>query len=745
MTLGSKEAFERLPLKTYTEKAYLDYSMYVILDRALPHLCDGLKPVQRRIIYAMSELGLSAQSKHKKSARTVGDVLGKFHPHGDSACYEAMVLLAQPFATRYPLVDGQGNWGSPDDPKSFAAMRYTEARLTAIAKVLLNELGQGTVDWQPNFDGTLKEPKLLPARVPTILLNGTTGIAVGMATDIPPHNLREIINAAVHLLDRPDAALPELMRFVKGPDYPTPAEIISSPADLAKVYETGTGSIRMRAIFSLEDTDVVINALPHQSSPARILEQIAAQMQAKKLPMIIDLRDESDHESPIRLVLTLRSNRVNASDIMTHLFATTDLEKTYRVNLNMIGVDGRPRVKPLKVILTEWLDWRRETIKRRITHRLNQVMDRLNILQGYLVAFLNIDEVIQIVRDDDDPKSVLMIRFGLSDIQADAVLDLRLRQLAKLEEVKIQAEQNKLDDERKSLEEILASRTTMTGLMREELMQDADLFGDERRSPIVERQEARAIREDQLVPSEAVTIVLSENGWIRAAKGYDADPVSLAYKSGDRFLTSVQGRSNQPLVAFDDGGRAYSIQTHSLPSARSQGEPLSGRIDLANGVTITQLALADESARWILATDHGYGFICRHGHLLGRNKAGKSVVNLGDAHLLPPTLIDDIKLSRIAVAVSTGHLLIFEASELAELARGKGNKLVQISSAQIKEGHRVTAIAVIPPLRSLRVKAGRRHVTLSAVDLDDFVAQRARRGKLLPRGFQRVDRLEAES
>ena len=745
MTLGSKEAFERLPLKTYTEKAYLDYSMYVILDRALPHLCDGLKPVQRRIIYAMSELGLSAQSKHKKSARTVGDVLGKFHPHGDSACYEAMVLLAQPFATRYPLVDGQGNWGSPDDPKSFAAMRYTEARLTAIAKVLLNELGQGTVDWQPNFDGTLKEPKLLPARVPTILLNGTTGIAVGMATDIPPHNLREIINAAVHLLDRPDAALPELMRFVKGPDYPTPAEIISSPADLAKVYETGTGSIRMRAIFSLEDTEVVINALPHQSSPARILEQIAAQMQAKKLPMIIDLRDESDHESPIRLVLTLRSNRVNASDIMTHLFATTDLEKTYRVNLNMIGVDGRPRVKPLKVILTEWLDWRRETIKRRITHRLNQVTDRLNILQGYLVAFLNIDEVIQIVRDVDDPKSVLMIRFGLSDIQADAVLDLRLRQLAKLEEVKIQAEQNKLDDERKSLEEILASRTTMTGLMREELMQDADLFGDERRSPIVERQEARAIREDQLVPSEAVTIVLSENGWIRAAKGYDADPVSLAYKSGDRFLTSVQGRSNQPLVAFDDCGRAYSIQTHSLPSARSQGEPLSGRIDLANGATITQLALADESARWILATDHGYGFICRHGHLLGRNKAGKSVVNLGDAHLLPPTLIGDIKLSRIAVAVSTGHLLIFEASELAELARGKGNKLVQISSAQIKEGHRVTAIAVIPPLRSLRVKAGRRHVTLSAVDLDDFVAERARRGKLLPRGFQRVERLEAES
>ena len=745
MALESTEAFERLPLKTYTEKAYLDYSMYVILDRALPHIGDGLKPVQRRIVYAMSELGLSAQSKHKKSARTVGDVLGKFHPHGDSACYEAMVLLAQPFSTRYPLVDGQGNWGSPDDPKSFAAMRYTEARLTPIAKILLDELGHGTVDWQPNFDGTLKEPKLLPARVPSILLNGTTGIAVGMATDIPPHNLREVVNAAIHLLDDPAASASDLMRFVPGPDYPTTAEIISPSADLRKIYETGNGSIRMRATYASEDGDIVINALPHQASPARILEQIAAQMQAKKLPMIVDIRDESDHENPIRLVLTPRSNRVNAEEVMMHLFATTDLEKSYRVNLNMIGVDGRPQVKSLHSILTEWLDWRRQTVTRRLTHRLDQVMDRLHILEGYLVAYLNIDEVIQIIREEDEPKHELMLRFGLSEIQANAILDLRLRYLAKLEEVKIQVEQTELEKEQKYLEGVLGSRAKMTRLMRDELTQDAETYGDERHSPIVARQEARALREDQLVASEPVTVVLSDNGWIRSAKGHDIDPRALTYKSGDQYLTSAQGRSNQPLVAFDTTGRAYSVQTHTLPSARSQGEPLSGRIDLTINAKITQLALADETTQWVLATDHGYGFICKHGDLLGRNKAGKSVVNLGDAKLLPPALIGDAELARIAVAVSSGHLLIFEAHELPELAKGKGNKLVQIPPALLKEGHRVTAITVLPALRSLRVIAGKRHVTLSPSDLENFVGERARRGKLLPRGFQRVDELQAES
>ena len=745
MALESTEAFERLPLKTYTEKAYLDYSMYVILDRALPHIGDGLKPVQRRIVYAMSELGLSAQSKHKKSARTVGDVLGKFHPHGDSACYEAMVLLAQPFSTRYPLVDGQGNWGSPDDPKSFAAMRYTEARLTPTAKIFLDELGQGTVDWQPNFDGTLREPKLLPARVPSILLNGTTGIAVGMATDIPPHNLREVVNAAIHLLDDPAASASDLMRFVPGPDYPTTAEIISPSADLRKIYETGNGSIRMRATYASEDGDIVINALPHQASPARILEQIAAQMQAKKLPMIVDIRDESDHENPIRLVLTPRSNRVNAGEVMMHLFATTDLEKSYRVNLNMIGVDGRPQVKSLHSILTEWLDWRRQTVTRRLTHRLDQVMDRLHILEGYLVAYLNIDEVIQIIREEDEPKHELMLRFELSEIQANAILDLRLRHLAKLEEVKIQVEQTELEKEQKYLEGVLGSRAKMTRLMRDELTQDAETYGDERHSPIVARQEARALREDQLVASEPVTVVLSDNGWIRSAKGHDIDPRALTYKSGDQYLTSAQGRSNQPLVAFDTTGRAYSVQTHTLPSARSQGEPLSGRIDLAINAKITQLALADETTQWVLATDHGYGFICKHGDLLGRNKAGKSVVNLGDAKLLPPALIVDAELSRIAVAVSSGHLLIFGAHELPELAKGKGNKLVQIPLALLKEGHRVTAITVLPALRSLRVIAGKRHVTLSPSDLENFAGERARRGKLLPRGFQRVDKLQAES
>lgn len=745
MTESATEGFERLSLKTYTEKAYLDYSMYVILDRALPHLGDGLKPVQRRIIYAMSELGLSAQSKHKKSARTVGDVLGKFHPHGDSACYEAMVLLAQPFSTRYPLVDGQGNWGSPDDPKSFAAMRYTEARLTPIAKLLLDELGLGTVDWQPNFDGTLKEPVLLPARVPSILLNGTTGIAVGMATDIPPHNLAEVGRAAMVLLEQPDASLEQIMACVPGPDYPTTAEIISSPADIRQIYETGLGSVRMRATYVTEDGDIVINALPHQASPARILEQIAAQMQAKKLPMIVDLRDESDHEQPIRLVLTPRSNRVQIDEVMTHLFATTDLEKSYRVNLNMIGIDGRPQVKPLRTILTEWLAWRRQTVTRRLNHRLDQVLDRLHILDGLFIAYLNIDEVIAIIRDSDAPKEALMTRFGLTEIQANAILDLRLRHLAKLEEMKIKAEQEALAAERARLEQLLGSHAAMTALIRDELAADVATYGDARRSPIVTRSEARALREDQLMPAEPVTVVLSENGWIRAAKGHDLDPHALSYKSGDRCLTAVQGRSNQPLVVFDGSGRAFSVATHTLPSARSQGEPLSGRIDLSAGQRAVQLALADESQRWVLATDQGYGFICRHGDLLARNKAGKLVVNLGDANLLAPVPITDVELARIAVVVSSGHLLVFDAAELPELARGRGNRLIQIPPAALKEGHRVVAVAVLPPLRGLRIDSGKRHLTLGAQDLENFYGPRARRGHLLPRGFQRVDRIEAAS
>lgn len=744
MSVVATEGFERLALKTYSEKAYLDYSMYVILDRALPHIADGFKPVQRRIIYAMSELGLSAQSKHKKSARTVGDVLGKFHPHGDSACYEAMVLLAQPFSTRYPLIDGQGNWGSPDDPKSFAAMRYTEARLTPIAKLFLDELEQGTVDWQPNFDGTLKEPKLLSARVPGILLNGTTGIAVGMATDIPPHNLREVVSAAVHLLDHPNATTADLCQYIQGPDYPTDAEIISSRADLEAIYATGHGSVRMRATYVIEEGDIVVNALPYQASPAKVLEQIAAQMNAKKLPMIVDLRDESDHENPTRLVLTPRSNRVDFEQVMAHLFATTDLEKSYRVNVNVIGIDGKPQVKALVPLLSEWLIWRRETVTRRLTHRLDQVMDRLHILEGYLIAYLNIDEVIQIIREEEDPKAELMRRFGLSEVQANAILDLRLRHLARLEEIKIQAEQNALEAERLKLEGILGSRAKMTALIREELTRDAQTYGDDRRSPLVERGEARALREDQLMPSEPVTAILSENGWIRAAKGHDIDPLALAYKSGDGYLCAAKGRSNHPLVVFDSDGRAYTLQTHTLPSARSQGEPLSGRIDLPPKSRAVQLALGDETTRWVLATDQGYGFVCRHGDLIGRNKAGKGVVNLSGAALLPPVAITDVETDRIAVVVSSGHLLVFPVAELPELARGKGNKLIQIPAAALKEGHRVVALTVYQPGQSLRVIAGKRHVTLSGQDLEAFAAERAKRGRLLPRGLQRVDALEVE-
>lgn len=744
MSLVATEGFERLALKTYSEKAYLDYSMYVILDRALPHIADGLKPVQRRIIYAMSELGLSAQSKHKKSARTVGDVLGKFHPHGDSACYEAMVLLAQPFSTRYPLIDGQGNWGSPDDPKSFAAMRYTEARLTPIAKLFLDELDQGTVDWQPNFDGTLKEPKLLSARVPGILLNGTTGIAVGMATDIPPHNLREVVSAAIHLLDHPDASTADLCQFIHGPDYPTDAEIITAPADLEAIYATGHGSVRMRATYVTEDGDIVINALPYQASPAKVLEQIAGQMNAKKLPMIVDLRDESDHESPTRLVLTPRSNRVDFDQVMTHLFATTDLEKSYRVNVNVIGIDGKPQVKALVPLLSEWLAWRRDTVTRRLTHRLDQVLDRLHVLEGYLIAYLNIDEVIRIIREEEDPKTEFMRRFGLSEVQANAILDLRLRHLARLEEIKIQAEQQALETERLGLEGILGSRSKMTALIRQELTRDADTYGDARRSPIVVRGEARALREDQLMPSEPVTAILSENGWIRAAKGHDIEPLTLGYKSGDGFLCAVKGRSNHALVVFDSDGRAYTLQTHTLPSARSQGEPLSGRVDLPPKARAVQLALGDDTARWVLATDHGYGFVCRHTDLVGRNKAGKHVVNLADAKLLPPVAIGDPETDQIAVVVSSGHLLVFPVAELPELARGKGNKLIQVPSSALKEGHRVVALTVMSQGQSLRVIAGKRHVTLNAQDLVAFTAERAKRGRLLPRGLQRVDALEVE-
>jgi len=740
--MGIQDNFEQLPLKDFTEKAYLDYSMYVILDRALPHIGDGLKPVQRRIIYAMSELGLSAVSKHKKSARTVGDVLGKYHPHGDSACYEAMVLMAQNFSYRYPLVDGQGNWGSPDDPKSFAAMRYTESRLTAYAQTLLSELGQGTVEWNDNFDGTLKEPAILPDRLPNIILNGTMGIAVGMATDIPPHNLREVANACVHLLDEPEASLDDLFKFVQGPDYPTDAEIISSRDDIQKMYVSGHGSIRMRAKYELEEHNIIITALPHQVSGAKLLEQIAAQMQAKKLPMIEDLRDESDHENPTRLVVMPKSKRADVDTIMSHLFATTDLEKNYRVNMNMIGLNGRPKVKGLREILVEWLSFRIETVRKRLQYRLDKVLARLHILEGLLIAFLNIDEVIAIIRSEDKPKPVLMERFGISDIQAEAVLELKLRHLAKLEEMAIRGEQAELEKERDHLQKILGSQRLLNRLVRKEILADADKYGDDRRSLIVERGTAQALSATALISNEPVTVVLSQKGWIRAAKGHEVEPEGLNYRSGDAYLSSVLGRTTHPVFILDSTGRFYVTTTHDLPSARSQGEPLTGRLKPPAGSIFTQLLTGSDEDWWLMSSDAGYGFRVQLKDCISKNKAGKAVVTLPKgAQLLAPVQIHN-STDLIAVATLQGRLLVFPTAALPALAKGKGNKLIQIPAADLSSGvDKVVAVAVIAEGANLKVLSGKRKLTLKPADLETYQGVRAKRGYGLPRGFQRVDDL----
>jgi len=742
--MGIQDNFEQIPLKDFTEKAYLDYSMYVILDRALPHIGDGLKPVQRRIVYAMSELGLSAISKHKKSARTVGDVLGKYHPHGDSACYEAMVLMAQNFSYRYPLVDGQGNWGSPDDPKSFAAMRYTESRLTAYAQTLLSELGQGTVDWNDNFDGTLKEPALLPDRLPNILLNGTMGIAVGMATDIPSHNLREVANACVHLLDNPEAPLEDLFNFVQGPDYPTDAEIISSREDIQKMYVTGHGSIRMRAKYELEEHNIIITALPHQVSGAKLLEQIAAQMQAKKLPMIEDLRDESDHENPTRLVVMPKSKRADVEAIMSHLFATTDLEKNFRVNMNMIGLNGRPKVKGLREILVEWLSFRVETVRRRLQYRLDKVLARLHILEGLLIAFLNIDEVIAIIRTEDKPKPVLMERFGITDTQAEAVLELKLRHLAKLEEMAIKGEQADLEKERDHLQKILGSQRLLDRLVRKEILADADKYGDDRRSLIVERDTAQARSTTALINNEPVTIVLSQKGWVRAAKGHDVEPESLNYRSGDGYLCSALGRTTQPVYILDSTGRFYVTSTHDLSSARSQGEPLTGRLKPPAGSLFTHLLTGHEDDWMLMASDAGYGFRVQLKDCVSKNKAGKAVVTLPKgAQVLAPVRIHN-NTDLIAVATLQGRLLVFPTAALPALAKGKGNKLIQILPADLVSGaDKVMGLAVIAEGAALKVVSGKRTLTLKAADLVAYQGVRAKRGQALPRGFQRVEALQS--
>jgi topoisomerase IV subunit A len=736
------EGVEQKALKDYTEQAYLDYSMYVILDRALPQIGDGLKPVQRRIIYAMSELGLSASSKPKKSARTVGDVIGKFHPHGDSACYEAMVLMAQDFSYRYPIVIGQGNWGSTDDPKSFAAMRYTESRLAPYAKSMLQELGQGTVDWAPNFDGTLKEPVVLPARLPNLLLNGTTGIAVGMSTDVPPHNLPEVASALIHLIDNPKASVSHMMKHIKGPDYPTGGELVSSAADIKEIYETGSGTLRLRASYKMEGSDIVVTELPHQISGAKLQEQIAAQMRARKLPQVDDLRDESDHEERTRLVIS-KKRGVDVEQLMSHLFSTTSLERTVRVNMNIIGLDGRPRMFNLLEILKEWLKFRKQTVTNRLGHRLQIVKDRLHILDGLLVAYLSIDEVIAIIREEDEPKPVLMKRFKLADIQAEAILNLRLRNLAKLEEMKIKGEQDELNEERDLLQKTLNSAARMKTLIKKEILEDTEAYGDERRTEIVEREAAQALDETQLVASEPVTVVLSQAGYARAAKGHEIDPTTLNYRSGDAYLAAAQGRSNQLAMFIDSTGRVYSVMAGTLPSARGQGEPLSSRFKPPDGAAFCGTMIGSNEQKYLLASDAGYGFITTLSDLVSRNKAGKSILRVaqGGKAVVPSAVPAEVECL-IAAVSSIGRLLVFEMEELPELAKGKGNKLINIPGPKYKSGEEtMVAATVIPEDGSLQVQTGTRMMTIKWNDLDNYYGDRALRGSMLPKGWRKVERL----
>lgn len=744
--VGGPNEFEKISLSQYTESAYLNYAMYVINDRALPHIGDGLKPVQRRIVYAMSELRLNADAKYAKSARTVGDVIGKFHPHGDSASYEAMVLMAQPFSYRYPLVDGQGNWGSPDDPKSFAAMRYTESKLTKYAEVLLSELGQGTVEWVSNFDGTREEPINLPARLPNILLNGGSGIAVGMATDIPPHNIREVASACIHLLDKPKASVKDLLTHVKAPDFPTGAEIISSKEDIESIYETGKGAVRTRAVYHIEDGDIVITALPFQVSGTKILEQIAQQMQAKKLPMVVDLRDESDHENPTRIVIVPRSNRIDVPGLMSHLFASTDLERTHRVNLNVIGIDGRPAVKDLAQLLSEWLKFRTDTVLRRLKYRLDKILERLHILDGLLIAYLNIDEVIKIIRTEDKPKQVLMKKYKITDIQADAILDLRLRQLAKLEEQKIRGEQDELSAERADLEKTINSKARLKTLIKKEIQADAETYGDERISAVVEREEASAFKEKDLISSEPVTVVLSEKGWVRAAKGHDVDATDLNYRSGDAFLKSGQAKSNQDAVFLDSTGRAYSIPCHTLPSARGQGEPLTGRTNPPAGAYFTGLATGEKEQQYLLASDAGYGYVATLGDMITKNKAGKAQISVPKGGIvIQPAHVTDVKHEFVAAFSNEGRLLIFPVSELPQMARGKGVKIMNIPSARVKERIEfMSHLLVFSEVDTIVVHSGKRKLNLKIDDLEHYRGERARRGLKLPRGFQKVDSVDLE-
>ena len=719
----------------FTENAYLNYAMYVIMDRALPHVADGLKPVQRRIVYAMSELGLKNTAKPKKSARTIGDVIGKYHPHGDSACYEAMVLMSQPFSYRYPLISGQGNFGSPDDPKSFAAMRYTEAKLSAYANTLLNELGQGTVDWQDNFDGTLQEPVTLPARLPNILLNGTTGIAVGMATDIPPHNLSEVVKGCIALLKKPTMTEKELAKYIPAPDLPTKAEIITSPEDLLQLYTTGRGSYKMRATYHVDDKEknlVIIDALPYQISGNKIIEQIANLINAKKLPWVTDIHDESDHQNACRIVLELRSNRVDIEPMMSHLFASTDLESNYRVNLNMIGTNGKPQVKSLLTILTEWLSVRRDTVTRRLQYRLDKIEQRLHILAGLLIAYLHIDEVIRIIREEDDPKAELMTRYDLTEIQANAILDIRLRQLARLEEIELKREQSDLESEKAQIEAYLNNPDKLTGLMIEELTADMKEHGDKRQSPIVERTEATALKETDLAPSEPVTVIVSKSGWIRSAKGHDVDAANMNYRSGDAYLAHAQGKSNEKVYLMDNTGRSYRLDAHTLPSARGQGEPLTSLLKPTGGASFVNVLMGQDDSKLIMASSQGYGFINTFADLDTNQKAGKNVINFDDACRLITHQIGE-QDTLVGVVSSAGHLLVYPLTELPMMKKGKGNKLIDL-----KDGDSVVAITTFAEGDSLVLDSGKRTLTLKPMDIANFMGTRGRRGALLPKGFQKV-------
>lgn len=735
---------EQMQLQDFTESAYLNYSMYVILDRALPHVADGLKPVQRRIIYAMSELGLKSVAKYKKSARTVGDVIGKFHPHGDSACYEAMVLMAQPFAFRYPLIDGQGNWGSMDEPKSFAAMRYTESKLTPYASVLLSELTQGTVNWQPNFDGTLREPELLPARLPGILLNGATGIAVGVTTDIPPHNLTEVVGACIHLLKSPKSTTEELCRYIKGPDFPTCAEIITPRRDILDIYKTGSGSIKMRAVWGQEENNIVISALPYQSSGNKVFEQIAAQMQAKKLPVIADLRDESDHKNPTRIVIIPGKKQLDTNALMSHLFATTDLERSYRINMNMIALDGRPKAMGLKSILKEWLSFRMATLKKRLHHRLAEVLERMHILEGLMLIHLRVDEVIQIIQKEDDPKTVLMSRFNLSDIQAESVLELKLRKLAGVEMLAIENELDGLEKEKQDLQLKLSSDQRLKTLMGKELATDAKAFGDQRRSPLVERSESKAIDEAEFRTAEDITVILSKKSWVRVAKGCDFDPGDLSYRVGDEFKCSVSGRSNQNIIFIDSTGRSYALPSYLLPSARGHGEALSSKLSPPDGATFEGMLLDEKDGHCLLAADNGYGFVAKLQDMVTKNKSGKATMNLsGDSMVLPPVKADNYRNDLIAAASSSGRLLIFQLGELPLLTKGKGLKIIHIplSKLHARQEH-ASAVTVFPQDATLIVQAGRRRLKLTSSDQLTYMGKRGGRGTMLPRGIRNVTGFE---